>query len=177
MKKAIKKVIILSFAFLIITMCGILFLNIKYGPDFNVYLFPPTTQKYVEIALNKMDNGLYASGAVWEEKKASVLEQSSNLSDYAGTHDLLNEALIVAGGKHSGLFSAGDQKVEATEQEMPTVSVDEQGILYVKLPGFVGVEGAQQYADTVVTYVKKNQDRIKGVIVDLQGNTGGNLAE
>ena len=73
------------------------------------------------------------------------------------------------------LYSVNDSSAEVTEQENPTVSMDGQGIMYVKLPGFLGTDGAQQYADTVVAYVKENQEQINGVIIDLQDNTGGNL--
>lgn len=177
MKKTGKKIIVALFAFMCVALCGALWVVVKYGPYFNFYIAPPSTQKYVQIALDAMGNGIYANGEEWEAKKASVLEEAKNRRDYADTYDLLNEALAVAGGKHSMLVVPEDGETDAAsaEQEIPTVTMDEQGIMYVKLPGFLGTDGAQQYADTVVGYVKENPERIKGVIVDLRDNTGGNL--
>lgn len=76
MKKSLKKIIIvLSVLFSIIFLCVslfIIFIN-KYGPRFNIYLTPPSPQEYVQVALNFMDSGIYATGATWRRRSNRLL--------------------------------------------------------------------------------------------------------
>ncbi len=175
MSKTNKRLIFCIVLLLALCLWGVFRFLLNRGHYFNIYIFPPSTQRYVEIALEYMDNGIYAEGDAWKAKKADIMKRAKELDDYADTHALLSEALTVAGGKHSTLLTGNDGGELVSGQDNPRVNIDADGILYVKLPGFVGTNGAQKYADTVIDFVEENEDEIRGVIIDLQDNTGGNL--
>lgn len=55
----------------VVTIC-VLFLGIIYflGYKLNIYLVPPSPQKYVQVALNNMDElGLFTDSKEWVETK------------------------------------------------------------------------------------------------------------
>ncbi|MBQ8822234.1 MAG: hypothetical protein IJZ82_06290 [Lachnospiraceae bacterium] len=175
MSKTTKRLLFTIVLLLGLCLWGVFRFLLSHGHHFNIYIFPPSPQRYVAIALDYMDNGIYAEGDAWKAKKVAIMKRAENLENYADTHELLNEALVIAGGKHSVLLTVNAQDALIAEQENPTVSLDADGILYVKLPAFAGTEGAREYADKVVDFVEENEEEIKGVIIDLQDNTGGNL--
>lgn len=87
----------------VVTIC-VLFLGIIYfwGYKLNIYLVPPSPQKYVQVALNNMDElGLFTDSKEWVETKKNAIQETSNAKDYAETIPNLKKAIKVAGGKHS----------------------------------------------------------------------------
>lgn len=175
MSKTNKRLIFSVILLLGLCLWGVFRFLLSSGHHLGIYIFPPSVSRYVEIALEYMDNGIYAARETWKEEKDHVMEQAEELESYADTYDLLNEALAVSGGKHSMLLTTNEQRIMTVEQERPTVSLDADGIIYVKLPAFTGTEGGQEYAEVVIDFVEENADEIRGVIIDLQDNTGGNL--
>lgn len=132
---------------------------------------PNTT--YVKKAVRIMDkHGIYAQGLEWETAKQEALEaQPSTLKE---AQEIVINAGKVAGGKHTFLLTT-DQVTEndTSSWEMPTVELLENDIAFVKLPEFSGnKEEGIKYANTVLNAV---QDAVKGVIIDLRGNRGGNM--
>jgi C-terminal processing protease CtpA/Prc len=82
---------------------------------------------------------------------------------------------MFAGGKHTFLKTESEVTEDATstDWEMPSVSIESDGIAVIKLPPFSGNhdEGIR-YAKTVLDAVP---DDIKGVVIDLRDNRGGNM--
>lgn len=71
----------------VVTIC-VLFLGIIYfwGYKLNIYLVPPSPQKYVQVALNNMDElGLFTDSKEWAETKKNTIQETSNAKDYAET--------------------------------------------------------------------------------------------
>ncbi len=93
-------------------------------------------------------------------------------------YDVCREALKVAGGKHSFLSTVERQQASAAEDKetAPSVSLLEDGIVLITLPHFSGQnqEDNQRYARAVLDALPETED-IKGVVIDLRGNTGGNM--
>lgn len=56
--------------------------------------------------------GLYAKGEKWEETKSKVLKNTKHAKSYKETHPYIEEALRVAGRKHSFL----EKKITITTQ-------------------------------------------------------------
>lgn len=134
------------------------------------------SKSYVSKAVKIMDkNGLYAVGEEWEKARKEALEADPLTMEEA--HNIVKEALKVAGGKHSFLKEAEVEVQEKTsEWEMPQVSITDScgaKIAVVKLPQFGGNrDEGLKYANTVIDAIP---DDVQGVVIDLRGNGGGDM--
>ena len=132
-----------------------------------------SNRQYVRKAVSIMDKqGLFAEGPEWQAARKEAL--SAEPASLEQAQEIVRKAASVAGGKHSALKLSGAVKEDATsEWPAPAVTIAEGGIPVVKLPPFSGNndEGVK-YANAVLTAVP---DGIPGVIIDLRGNTGGNM--
>ncbi len=134
-------------------------------------------QKYVKKAVKLMDkHGLFAEGPAWEQARAAALEAKPGTKEEA--YEITLTALKVAGGKHSFISTVDSQRESAAEDKEtePSVTQLEDGILLIVLPQFSGQTQAenQRYASTVLDALPE-ADAPKGVVIDLRGNTGGNM--
>ncbi|MBC5636724.1 hypothetical protein H8S33_07845 [Ornithinibacillus sp. BX22] len=79
----------------------------------------------------------------------------------------------MGGGKHS-FFYADKENHDSIQQVMPVV--ERKGdILSIKLPGIAdGEKYGKEYAEIVLKGLKENSD-VKGVMIDLRSNNGGNM--
>lgn len=132
-----------------------------------------SNRQYVRKAVRIMDRqGLFAEGPEWKAARAEALSAEPESLEQA--QEIVRKAASVAGGKHSGLKLSGVVKEDAaSEWPAPSVTMAESGIPVIKMPPFSGNhdEGVK-YANTVLTAVP---DAIPGVVIDLRGNTGGNM--
>lgn len=129
--------------------------------------------RYVKKAVRIMDkDGIHAKGPEWEQAKSVALAARPSTIEEA--QEIVIQAGKVAGGKHTFLLTAG----EVTENDtsawaMPTVEFLEDGIAVIKMPPFSGNdEEGIKYANTVLNAIPNT---LKGVIIDLRGNRGGNM--
>ena len=132
-----------------------------------------SNQLYVRKAIRIMDkNGLFAQGTKWEAAKEEALSAKPVSFDQA--QEIVRTAAKVAGGKHSFLQPVGSVVSNATsEWPAPAVTFLESGVPVISLPPFSGnqAEGIK-YASAVLSAIP---DEIPGVVIDLRGNTGGNM--
>ena len=134
-------------------------------------------QKYVKKAVKLMDkHGLFAEGPAWEQTRAAALEAKPGSKEEA--YEIARTALKVAGGKHSFISTVERQQESATEDKAtePSVTTVDDGILLIVLPHFSGqsADENQRYAKAVLDALPE-ADAPKGVVIDLRGNTGGNM--
>lgn len=132
-----------------------------------------TPQRYVHKAVAIMDkNALFANGQLWESAKKQALSSTPETMDEA--YKIVREALKTAGGKHSFLMERSTVQYNDTLQwRMPMIDMTEDGILVITIPDFSGNEiQARQYAQTLLDGISPDVQR---VILDLRGNTGGNM--
>lgn len=129
--------------------------------------------QYVQRAVRLMDKqGLFAEGPEWEAAKAAALSaQPTSLEEERA---VVESALKVAGGKHSGIKHADAVKEDAiSEWPAPSVTTEDDGIPVIALPPFSGNhDEGFKYANTVLDAIP---DNIPGVVIDLRGNLGGNM--
>ncbi len=171
-----KKRLFIILAVVLAVLAILTFALVKIGPMFNLYVIPPTPQSYVKIALEKMKNGIYAEGVEWERAKEDAMAKAKDCTTFEETYGILREALHVAGGKHSNLITVEKQQLEVEKQEMPTVSFDSSGILSIVLPPYTKASNRfHDYVSAVTSIVKENEHAIKGVVIDLRDNTGGDM--
>ena len=130
-------------------------------------------RQYVRKAIRIMDKqGLFAEGADWASAKAEAL--SAHPGSLEEAQEIVRTAAKVAGGKHSFLQLAGSVVADATsEWPAPEVTFPDGGIPVVSLPHFSGNQDEGiKYASAVLSAIP---EEIPGVVIDLRGNTGGNM--
>ena len=163
---------------LIIIIAAALAVVIKYGPTFGFYLVPPSAETYGKNALSTIDkNGIFAGNDEWKNTYNECLKMIENAKNYGDTYDAIRKALSVGGGKHSMLMTKSESQdtTESYDEVLPTVSLDGD-IAIIKLPDFLGTaEAGQKYAKVAEDFIHENRDKIKGVVLDLRGNTGGDM--
>ena len=163
---------------LIIIIAAALAVVMKYGPTFGFYLVPPSAETYGKNALSTIDkNGIFAGNDEWKSTYNECLKMIENAKNYDDTYDAIRKALSVGGGKHSMLMTKSESQdtTESYDEVLPTVSLDGD-IAIIKLPDFLGTaEAGQKYAKVTEDFIHENRDKIKGVVLDLRGNTGGDM--
>ncbi len=163
---------------LIIIIAAALAVVMKYGPTFGFYLVPPSAETYGKNALSTIDkNGIFAGSDEWKNTYNECLKMIENAKSYDDTYDAIRKALSVGGGKHSMLMTKSESQntAESYDEVLPTVSLDDN-IAIIKLPDFLGTaEAGQKYAKIAEDFIHENRDKIKGVVLDLRGNTGGDM--
>lgn len=163
---------------LIIIIAAALAVVMKYGPTFGFYLVPPSAETYGKNALSTIDkNGIFAGNDEWKSTYNECLKIIENAKSYDDTYDAIRKALSVGGGKHSMLMTKSESQntTESYDEVLPTVSLDGD-IAIIKLPDFLGTaEAGQKYAKIAEDFIHENRDKIKGVVLDLRGNTGGDM--
>ena len=163
---------------LIIIIAAALAVVMKYGPTFGFYLVPPSAETNEKNALSTIDkNGIFAGNDEWKSTYNECLKMIENAKSYDDTYDAIRKALSVGGGKHSMLMTKSESQdtTESYDEVLPTVSLDGD-IAIIKLPDFLGTaEAGQKYAKVAEDFIHENRDKIKGVVLDLRGNTGGDM--
>lgn len=163
---------------LIIIIAAALAVVMKYGPTFGFYLVPPSAETYGKNALSTIDkNGIFAGNDEWKSTYNECLKMIENAKSYDDTYDAIRKALSVGGGKHSMLMTKSESQdtTESYDEVLPTVSLDGD-IAIIKLPDFLGTaEAGQKYAKVAEDFIHENRDKIKGIVLDLRGNTGGDM--
>lgn len=170
---------------LIIIIAAALAVVMKYGPTFGFYLVPPSAERYGKDALATIGkNGIYSESYEWKSTYEECLKMIENAESYEDTYPAIKKALSVCGGKHSMLMTKSESQdtTESYDEVLPTVSLDGD-IAIIKLPDFlvtaedflVTAEAGQKYAKVAEDFIHENRDKIKGVVLDLRGNIGGDM--
>lgn len=150
----------------------------KYGPDFGLYLVPPSAERYGKDALATIGkNGIYSGIDEWKSTYEECLKMIENAESYEDTYPAIKKALSVGGGKHSMLMTKSESQdtTESYDEVLPTVSLNGD-IAVIKLPDFLGTaEAGRKYAKVAEDFIHENRDKINGVVLDLRGNTGGDM--
>lgn len=150
----------------------------KYGPDFGLYLVQPSAERYGKDALATIGkNGIYSGSDEWKSTYEECLKMIENAESYEDTYPAIKKALSVCGGKHSMLMTKSESQStsDSYDEVLPTVSLNGD-IAVIKLPDFLGTaEAGRKYAKVAEDFIHENRDKIKGVVLDLRGNTGGDM--
>lgn len=174
-----KKIIITAIALAASAfIAAIVMLLLTYGPNYGIYLIKPTPEAYGQRALSLMEFGYYANGSQWKEARSSAQAQLKKAGSIEDTYPILREAIAVAGGKHSKLRLPSEIEAFREESKLPLVSTDhmQNGIVTVVLPEYSQAAGKkEEYARIVISWLREHTDA-KGVILDLRGNKGGDIA-
>lgn len=168
---------ILGGLLLVVLLAGLALLW-QYGPRFGLYLVPPSPAAYADSALKLMENGYYATGENWLAARRKAVDATRNAPDYAATLPALREALAVAGGRHSKLLNSGETLADRVGAPQLPTHATSGGVTLVKVPPIASndAQTRQTYADTLAQGLLNAAAKTGcGWIVDLRGNTGGDM--
>ncbi len=129
--------------------------------------------RYVRKAVRIMDrNALFATGDEWQRAKDEAL--AARPANHDEAMEVVRKAASVAGGKHTFLLSSDAlAEQQSTEPDTPTVELMPEGIAVITIPHFQGSdEEGRAFAHAVLDALP---DTLAGVVIDLRGNTGGNM--
>ena len=134
-----------------------------------------TPQGYVRHCVRLLDSrALYADSPEWQTKKTETLAAAKGFSTMDEAHTAIQEAARVAGGKHSALREPV-RDTSSYVEVAPEFKMLENNVIHIILPAHMGVKVSDSlYTHSVLNFLNEHSDA-RGVVLDLRGNTGGNM--
>ena len=142
----------------------------------------PAVQNYLEEVVRVLQaNSINRAAINWVAFKKNLLAQASGAKTIQQAYPAVVFAIVALGDKHSFFVPARPVKgPEAPADKHPPVYLDEpvpKDIGYLRIPWVVGSqEKLDEYIANVQAQMKERDKReLKGWLVDLRGNRGGNM--
>lgn len=144
------------------------------------YELSEDAEYYMNFAFDLMEQHSIRKKEIdWEAFREKYLIMADGTKTYQGTYSVLNKALkeldkhsfFMSPGSYTGSQSKGDSEID-----WPEAYIDQE-IGFLKLPAFSGTSRqATKYATMLQDSIRSfDQKNIKGWIVDLRENRGGNM--
>ncbi|QMW05615.1 S41 family peptidase [Spirosoma foliorum] len=142
-----------------------------------------TAQSYLDEVVGLMKaNSINRKTIDWTVFKAKVDAQAQGAQTIADTYPAIQLGLTLLGDNHSmyypttGTVIYGTKTVACTDANIVTGTIY-KGVGYVKVSSFDGGgSDASKFAQSIQGAIKAaDNDSLKGWIVDLRGNLGGNM--
>ncbi|MXN91624.1 peptidase S41 [Flavobacterium sp. Sd200] len=137
-------------------------------------------QAYLEEVITLLKTSSVNRNTIdWDNFTAKVTERAKNAKTVADTYDAVAFAVAELGDHHS-YFAPNIAIAEDAEKKELPVYEDEavpQDIGYIRLPFCIGNEQqTQSYIGSILKQIsERDKANLKGWIVDLRGNFGGNM--
>lgn len=138
-------------------------------------------QSYLTDALDLMEEqSINRDSLDWAQIRAGAMHAAAGAKDPDDTHQAIREALAALNDGHSFLLPAKlpwfVRILSASQEpEAPSARRVTDRVAYVRVPGFGGSK-PQEFAQAVVGAIGSADGRaVCGWIVDVRGNTGGNM--
>ncbi|OON69486.1 S41 family peptidase [Hymenobacter sp. CRA2] len=142
----------------------------------------PAVRKYLEEVISILQaNSINRTAINWVAFKQQVLAKASSANTIEQAYPAVEAAIMALGEKHSLFVPARlVQRPQKPTDKQPPVYPDEPvpgDIGYIRIPWVVGSpEKLNEYITTVQAHIRKrDKPALKGWIVDLRGNMGGNM--
>ena len=82
-----------------------------YGPNFNVYLWPPSAERYGMNALDKLNKyGYFSDTDNWKSQYQNAAKEMKSVKNYNQADIVLKKVVSHAGGKHSKIVTTQETK-------------------------------------------------------------------
>lgn len=167
--------------YLLILLCGLL-----YVPAYSQNNSPSTaTVKLNKEIFNTLkNNSMFSDKLDWrsiQEESKQVAFTTNDSTNQQLLYNFYTKKLRAAGDKHSFFISSKQMKqiAETPVAEMPQGDYLGDGIAWVKVPRCLSFDEKKDahFADTIRRIIEKldTEHTIKGWIVDLRHNGGGNM--
>lgn len=145
-----------------------------------IYVLPPSTERLAHDAFYILDKyGVYAAENNFEKKIPKFMEEVEGVKNFDKVVPIIDRASKLAGGAHSHYTeldeSFDNQYFNENLQTFPIIS-EQEGVVRLTLPTFKSSQSrkAKKYV-SLALHAFKNKSDIKGIILDLQGNSGGEI--
>ncbi len=144
----------------------------------------PTPSDYIREVLDVMQNNSLRRAQInWTEFREQVMQQAQKAQSIPALYEAISTALALLGDHHSyyrtpsgGFVRNPDgKKCQAAAAAMPAIPAD---VGYLRVPGYTGSGTAVDtaFADSIESEIRsRDAAGLAGWIVDLRGNTGGNM--
>ena len=142
-----------------------------------IFVVPPTPERYAAVVLDAaQQRGVYASSSEFAQARAAAEDAAAQAEDVAEIHDELNAALAAAGGKHSRLLTPEEREDYLTTTLQQPVVVARDAVAVAAVPAHRMEDDSRDYANRLAHGLDRAvDDGACGVVVDLRGNTGGDM--
>lgn len=160
---------------------SLVILSVLVQSTFFACAAPKTDDPLRSVALEAAnvieENALYLDDS-WDARREELLSAGES-GDVDSLRREIQEATLAMGGRHSYYFAAGVLGPEETSDNATTAASIEiltSDVVMLKLPAYEGKDKETAYAKTALDELGRgvNSDTC-GIIVDLRGNTGGNM--
>lgn len=171
MKKSIKILLIL----LIIALVVGVFLPLVFSAlGMNFYILPPSLKTLGKDGIRLMDKfGIYSSTEEWAQVRDSYRDLAMKAQSEEDLVKVLDDAVQIAGGKHSSAFFQKSTEEEKDSYIDPTIERKDD-LIYIKVPEFSSTQEMEEaYAEKISESLKDK--KIKKVMIDLRDNPGGSM--
>jgi len=138
-------------------------------------------KRYVENALDIMEEHSINTETIdWDKVRMDAHKQVQTAKTTSDSHAIIRETLRYLRDGHSFLMTEGAynamQTVEKSLPEIESENINNE-IGYIKVPAFLGTpKMAKNYALELQSHIRQlDRANLKGWIVDLSENSGGNM--
>lgn len=144
-----------------------------------IYVLPPSTERLARDAFYIMDkHGIFAKENNFKKDIPELMDEVKGAENFEQIIPIINQASKLAGGEHSSYItideSFGNKYFNENLQTFPKVS-NEDGIVTLSLPPFKSSQDSHAEKYVSMALAAFENSNIKGIILDLQGNTGGSM--
>jgi C-terminal processing protease CtpA/Prc len=146
----------------------------------NTINISPEAEKYLKDALTLLKkNSVHRHKINWNNFEDEVFRVAQNSQTIKDTYPAINHAIAQLKDNHSYFVQAIQEEENSEEKPLPTLEDEKtpSDIGYIRIPFCIGNEHQrEQYIKSVTDKIyQQNNPQIKGWIIDLRDNFGGNM--
>ncbi len=136
---------------------------------------------YLNSAIDIMEeNSIRKDSIDWHRVRELSMKKTKQIKSIKDSYPIIEDILKKIGDNHSFLLTKSlEEKMGGRFKNLPVVEskIIASNIAYIKIPAFFGKDSlSNKFASLIQSKIKKlDKSEIKGWIVDLRENSGGNM--
>lgn len=141
---------------------------------------PKEVSEYLTETLDLLEeNSVNKNRIDWEEFKMEIFEKAQSAKNIEDTYPVISYAVMKLDDNHSYFKSKTESERNSESKPLPVLpdEITPNDIGYIRIPFCIGTENEYNaYISKIRTKIEEqSQKKLKGWIVDLRGNFGGNM--